>query len=373
MKSKPDYAFAQQGAYDLIYESNIKELPISMKEMVTDVVGLKLLTYTELSEKTGLNVKEVCDLYGSPDGVIMMSKTGKVKIAYNDTIESEGRMRFTLAHEIGHYKLGHFEETDKLVLSRSDLTEEEYDVLEKEANYFAKRLLAPIPLVDDYVEAWHKISPKEIAEIFNTSLSFGKNLVNELIRRRDTTNISRVHHDMNVNFQRFIYMDTQMVPCDICQNLVDINHNFCQICGSGQLDKNTRENYHIRREDRLNTMNYSKINVTTNGYAVRCPHCDNENIAENQEYCQVCSTYLRNKCIGEVPEGMASHEIYFHVAEGCGYIDSSGDARFCPQCGGDTSFGFNNTLRNWDEEQKNNVAAYPWDSNISASVTFPPF
>lgn len=372
MRSEPDYEFAQVGAYDLIYETGIDKLPIDMKELITDVVGLHLATYTEMAEVKGITFVEVQKLFQTKEGLIIKQGSEYI-IAYNEKIKSIGRVRFTLAHELAHYKLGHFEEIDDICIRRNGLTDDQYDVLEKEANYFAKRLLAPIPLVDDYVEAWHKISPKEIAEIFNTSLSFGKNLVNELIRRRDTTNIARVHHDMNVNFQRFIYLDTQMFSCDICQNLVDINHNFCQICGSGQLDKNIRENYHIRREDRLNTMNYSKINVTTNGYAVRCPHCDNENIAENQEYCQVCSTYLRNKCIGEVPEGITSNEIFFHNAEGCGYIDSSGDARFCPQCGGDTSFGFNNTLRNWDDEQKNNVAAYPWDSNISASVTFPPF
>jgi hypothetical protein len=69
-------------------------------------------------------------------------------ILYNETITSAGRIRFTLAHELGHYIM-HRRERDRFECTEDDLlggTAEE-GVMEAEADTFASYLLMPI---DDY-------------------------------------------------------------------------------------------------------------------------------------------------------------------------------------------------------------------------------
>ena len=57
-----------------------------------------------------------------------------------------GRIRWTLAHEIGHIYIGHLE-----VIEGAEIAYNEqrgfYDQFESEADYFAWNLLAPLPIL----------------------------------------------------------------------------------------------------------------------------------------------------------------------------------------------------------------------------------
>ena len=57
------------------------------------------------------------------------------------------RIRWTLAHELGHIVLNHFDEFEDTRLSQTGLTEEEYGVLDVEANVFASELLCSPAMV----------------------------------------------------------------------------------------------------------------------------------------------------------------------------------------------------------------------------------
>lgn len=77
------------------------------------------------------------------------------------------RKRFTLAHEIGHYVLGHgpaFRDSD-LVFDTFN-----YDMREVEANIFAAELLMPEKAVEYLIEEENIYSPAELASIFDVSL-----------------------------------------------------------------------------------------------------------------------------------------------------------------------------------------------------------
>lgn len=71
-------------------------------------------------------------------------------IVYDDRIELEShqRVRWTLAHEIGHIVLGHLVSFEATALCRGSLTEKEYKVLEREADTFAVNLLAPMTIIN---------------------------------------------------------------------------------------------------------------------------------------------------------------------------------------------------------------------------------
>ncbi len=78
----------------------------------------------------------------SPDAfsrVEMNYSTGMLEyvIYYNDEQISQGRIRWTLFHEIGHCYLGHHENPD----------DSKYQIEEAEADFFAKYAIAPPPLI----------------------------------------------------------------------------------------------------------------------------------------------------------------------------------------------------------------------------------
>ena len=74
----------------------------------------------------------------------------------NDNIENEGRRNFTIAHELGHYALGHYK-GDEFHCDESKIKDDEEvsDNQEKEANYFASCFLLPEDKVTNKFKEWY--------------------------------------------------------------------------------------------------------------------------------------------------------------------------------------------------------------------------
>lgn len=89
------------------------------------------------------------------EGMLKRSTDGKNWfVLYDKTIESQGRINFTLSHELGHYLL-HRSKQDSFECGQSqmlDYDSPESKLREKEANIFASYLLMPI---DDYKNQIH--------------------------------------------------------------------------------------------------------------------------------------------------------------------------------------------------------------------------
>ncbi len=96
---------------------NIRSFPLDCEEVVMDL-GCLLYKYSELSKKK----LDIC-LMVSDESMKLHNR-----IYYNDNM-IEGKIRFSIMHELGHIVLGHGEYRN--------------DRLETEANYFSSRLLAP--------------------------------------------------------------------------------------------------------------------------------------------------------------------------------------------------------------------------------------
>ncbi|MCB1781667.1 MAG: ImmA/IrrE family metallo-endopeptidase [Candidatus Competibacteraceae bacterium] len=85
-------------------------------------------------------------------------------IFYNSSITSPGRIRFTLAHEFGHYLLHREEYPEGIECSAEDMHrwESDYRQIEQQANEFAATLLMPF---DDYRRQISAIAKPNLDEI----------------------------------------------------------------------------------------------------------------------------------------------------------------------------------------------------------------
>lgn len=363
---EPDYEAAQKKAYDTILDSRINTLPINLKTIVNQFHNLHLQRYSVFAWENGMTIDEVSDFLDSDEGCLWRRNDNQYIVLYNDTIQSKERVRFTIAHEIGHYVLKHHEYSNKTKVSRYSLTVAEDAVLEKEANYFAKRMLAPLPLVYDFISLWNRISPDLIMDIFDVSYTVSNYIINDLNRARQY-GIARVSHDINSQFTDFVHKIKHARWCKNCNFTFSCNNaNHCPICGVTDLINNSL--FIIRgNKDML----YPSFELDDEMRVIQCPRCENEDVSGN--YCKVCAEYLFNICTGLNPNEDNSY--YFqngiqwgnHETE-CESSHLDGNARFCHECGSTSSFFEEELLKRWDEEPEEEKQLVSTISNPFAST-----
>ncbi len=109
----------------LVYQNNSITFPIDVEKIV-EMCGFYII-YEDNFHQTYQDIK-------TEDGFVNI--TEKKIILNADLLNNEGRLRFTLAHEIGHYALHcHYNELE--------ISNEEEKRLELQANIFAANLLIP--------------------------------------------------------------------------------------------------------------------------------------------------------------------------------------------------------------------------------------
>lgn len=166
----PNYELAQSKAYDALTLIKDDLFPISPQKLIDTIPDLKLSTYSEYAKYCGCDVSKVISFFGSEDGTIWNRKKSQNTniIFYNDTISYGPMIRFTIAHELGHYFLKH---SFQLAHSQIGVDDDEYNAMEKEANYFAKRFLAPLPIIYRIMDELPEptISNDEIQAVFQVS------------------------------------------------------------------------------------------------------------------------------------------------------------------------------------------------------------
>lgn len=172
MINKPNYQKAQDLAYDVLKTSNNNIFPVSPTKIIDRFTKIKIMKYTDFSNLHNLSIDETCNFLGSDDGATWNKPaSNQTIIFYNDEIGSNNRIRFTLAHELGHCLLGHTQEKGNFQSSCIGMNDENYDIHEKEANYFAKRLLVPLPFFTVLLKntTLDALSKDDISFIFNVS------------------------------------------------------------------------------------------------------------------------------------------------------------------------------------------------------------
>lgn len=130
---EPDYFRATNKAYEVLNEFDDYSIPTTIFLLIRKFKNIKLYSFSEAAKRNGITYEEFCEIASSKFGFsVIDSNTNNCIIFYNNK-KSKEVIRFTLAHELGHYILGHLIDGDKE---------------NKEANCFARNFLCPIPIID---------------------------------------------------------------------------------------------------------------------------------------------------------------------------------------------------------------------------------
>lgn len=139
--------FVQRKVLELYQDMDSVSYPIQPELLLQCIPkSCRILSYQEMAEVTGCTVQRRCrSMQKQFWSDALRSRYNRYLILYNAEMNA-GRIRWTLAHEIGHIYIGHLE-----VIEGAEIAYNEqrgfYDQFESEADYFAWNLLAPLPIL----------------------------------------------------------------------------------------------------------------------------------------------------------------------------------------------------------------------------------
>lgn len=288
-------------AYEFI-KNNVTEFPINLFSLI-EKFKWGLLTYEQLAHKSNCTIEDIIECLGV-DGYSIYNGTNYT-IAYNNRIRSQGRINFTLAHEIGHIILKHHKDFEVTETLQNNFTKEEYKILENEANCFARNILAPAPLMK-------KLSLLEV--LGKTSDIFGISFSATTTRLKFLNNDLYYLNESSIDYLKNTYRRFKSCTKCACNNL-SIESQYCPCCGKKSLIIG----------DGFKMKIYKGINIKELG---ECPRCENGDIIAEDKFCKICGLQLINSCIV------------------CGKtLDIS--ARFCRNCGTQSPYFSAGLLSDW--------------------------
>lgn len=155
----PDYDRAARLAYKSLIALGINAFPVRPLEFLSVCRNTAVHTYEEAMLAVGQYDYAYFkfDFLRGQDAVTFRRVFPDGKTAYEVLYDSQGdrrRQRFTLAHELGHIVMNH-------------TGGKQWE--EKEADYFASQLLAPVPVCDLFTHSGVPLTPDTISAIFGLS------------------------------------------------------------------------------------------------------------------------------------------------------------------------------------------------------------
>ncbi|UBH07883.1 ImmA/IrrE family metallo-endopeptidase [Macrococcus armenti] len=148
-------------------ELRIDQYPLDIIKLIEEDEDVQLMTFQKFSKITGTLFYKIPSTFGSSEA-FHIRKGDKAFIIYNDMLPIN-RLRFTLAHEYGHFKMKHTG-----VNLNEDITYKDYYRIkseEYEANTFASCLLFPLHIRYKYKDY---LSLSEISDLFQISVQAAK-------------------------------------------------------------------------------------------------------------------------------------------------------------------------------------------------------
>lgn len=207
--------------FDLFLKLDINSLPV-LVEHICYIYNIKLITLTEVIQNTGLTEQEIFNIWRNEDGQFE-SSCGHFKIAYNDK-KHITKIRFTVAHELGHFFLKHYLDPRFSILTPSVFDETIYSRCEEEANIFSGMFLCPPPV---FYEIPILNFPKNISDFCYLGDKCAS-VRHNVLRSFETEIRSHFLYDCVVKlFSNYIYS----IPCPMCgSNGISPSTGLCWSC-----------------------------------------------------------------------------------------------------------------------------------------------
>lgn len=145
--------------------SNILSFPIKINPVMRCAKkhccnNLYFIKYTDFASSLGTSIEGAkLQLYSNDGRIMYDNSTNKTYIYYNDT-HPKYRIRWNISHELGHLFLNHIHEKLKASKHNLNLSKLRLSEMEEEANYFAKMLIAPLPVVVQFL-SYYKLNTFE--------------------------------------------------------------------------------------------------------------------------------------------------------------------------------------------------------------------
>ena len=332
------YDYCAKRACDFLEEYNISSYPIDVEKIITDNKW-GLTPYSLLMQQFNCDRDTVIRCLRSMDGYTQLDDDN-YSIAYNDDPAPGDRKRFTLMHEIGHIYLNHLIDFDITLLYRCKLSQKENKVLENEANAFARNVLAPTSLVKQLEDK----APENISSKFGITYNAANTRLDLFRKDYEIIDSMGLQQRMINIFYKF-YNKTTCRKCDAQFSLR--YRNFCPICGN----KNT-----LKWGNGI--MDYKEYKTTADGFVETCIRCGNKKIIGN--FCQICGVPTRNYCT-DYFFGDGDYQTCTHSEP------LPGNARYCPDCGSESTFFRRKILSAWNIEYDDFLRQEEFESNIPDS------
>lgn len=332
MMRRTRYKFIKNTVNNLFIQLGINSYPINLINIFSKIKNCRVVSYSNHMKKYNLTETEVIQHFGSAEGCTIYNfKKNRYLVFYNDLniyYKKPARRRWTLAHELGHIFLCHHIISNKTKIFRNTLTDDEYRWMEVEANRFASLLLANPAIL-------HKLNIKNNIDIMNIcKLSEEASIY----RYKEYLKWKKRKY-MNCSDIKIIYQFHDFIYKKNCLNcgygFISETAKYCPICGEKLIRGDGKMIYN------------DGFKLDSNGKALKCPNCENEQFLTDGVYCRICGTYLINKCTND--HGIWEQNEYGYtikIKDECGMI-SPGNARFCEKCGEPTTFYTQGLLRDW--------------------------
>lgn len=129
-----NYREAKEAAWNVLIECGVSSLPVDLNKIAC-YYDIEIVRYSKCFLTQLLNPEAI-----SGDGFITLIN-GKKVIFLNDRINTRGRRRCTIGHELGHGILNHPLDN---IIPRNVEDDSDTDPLEMQANVFSRDTLAPV-------------------------------------------------------------------------------------------------------------------------------------------------------------------------------------------------------------------------------------
>ncbi|OLN21432.1 hypothetical protein BTO30_15055 [Domibacillus antri] len=333
---EPNFKKAEQAAYQLHEIANITALPVKVRKIDKHFKDLKIKPYKWFAKEWGITHEETIRLLGSDEGCCFHWKQQDIYLVlYNEKVENQARIRWTIAHELGHYMLKHNLKSQRSILGRGGVPDKEYDMYEKEANCFARNFLAP-PVVITNLPHWDTYL---IGELCNISFEASTHTFEFYKNGKKIGVRYSLGSKIGLRFKQFVFKVSNKKYCKNCNvSFVSETARFCECCGSDQL---TRTLF-LNQGDDIEMIYPVVYSADESGKVNICPRCLNEEMHPAGDFCPQCGLEVVNRC--DDISYYSNHAPVFN----CEAVLSP-NQRHCHVCGCQSTFLRNGVLEPWEK------------------------